>query len=167
MPRTSDVDVYRGLIAAQRDGVPAGPATTVVDVPAATTGPFADVLDAITRSAAGPSVGGTPLVVRTVTFDGPPADTELLRRRFPDAVAVLIVLGDLDEACAWQDTAGYARLLVRAGAAAEAGRAAAAGAGFTVRLDHTAGRILPGGPAAGESPLTPLCTVVLSGGGDD
>jgi hypothetical protein len=175
MPRTSDVDLYRHLIAGQRHGSPrvvAGaavaeaavadreaavvPATTPAE--AAVGGRFAEVVGAIARADADLSAGDTPLVVRVVVFDdGGPADAAASRWRFPGALAVLVILGDLDDACARRGVAGYARLLVRAGAAAQAGRAAAKAAGYGARLDHTAGRAT----AADRSPLTPLCTVVL------
>jgi hypothetical protein len=81
------VDVYRRLVAAQRDGSP----------------PTLD-LAAVMRRA-----GGLEVMV-----DGP----------------VYAVVG------AAADPPGYARLLVRAGLAVEAGRAAAEAAGLRARADH-------------------------------
>jgi hypothetical protein len=149
MPRTGDVGLYRRLITAQRDGAPATapPASggrSRPDRPVADR--FADVVAAMVAVDAGLRAGEEPLTVTEAAVDG-------------DLSVVLVVSGDLDAACARQGAAGYARLLVRAGAAAEAGRCAATAAGFTARIDHTAGRTPS--PAPPTATLTPLCTVVL------
>jgi hypothetical protein len=170
MPRTSDVGLYRRLIAAQRDGTFAvsRDLRERLDVPASADEQaarrFAAVRAAMADADARLAAGDPALSVLLVEVEGAddaratPA-VRALRRRHPRAVAVLVVLGDLDDACARRGAAGYARLLVRAGAAAEAGRSAAVADGFTARLDHVAGRAAQ----LGEPPMTPLCTVVLHG----
>jgi hypothetical protein len=150
MPRASDVDTYRDLIAAQQPGLPApsgrpGPAAVR---PATSSGPLAMTATELTAVA-----------IRA-------ADRRMFASEAPLVATVeghsVVVLGDLDQACVGQGLAGYARLLVRAGAVAEAGRAAATAAGRSARVDDAVVRT----PGIGDR-LVRLCAVELTTGTAD
>lgn len=166
MPRVSDVEVYRLLIMAQQPGP--GAAGLHDD----DSGRPDLVRVAATMTSAGPG-----LSVVVVVFDGdgaapgpyrfepatrclvaiPAGDwCGVLRRRHPHASAVLIVAGDVDRACADAGLPGYGQLLVRAGAAIEAGSVAAAEAGFVARIAHTTDSAVNRALAGPDTPLSSI-----------